>query len=81
MDTFYLLAAACLIFLACFLAAKKLPRRLKPKRMLIVILISLLAYWLVWLLVSILSRSDALPNAQPFAPDTMLRKPCVFLAA
>jgi len=51
-----LAAAAILIFTACILAAKKMPRRLKPKRVLIIALISLIAVLLLWLFVAIMSR-------------------------
>jgi len=50
------LAAAILIFTACILAARKMPRRLKPKRVLIIALISLIAVLVLWLFVTIMSR-------------------------
>ena len=51
-----LAAAAILIFTACILAARKMPRRLKPKRVLIIALISLIAVLVLWLFVAIMSR-------------------------
>jgi fatty acid desaturase len=60
-----LVAAAILIFTACILAARKMPRRLKPKRVLIIALISLIAVLVLWLFVAIMSR----PHTEEEAPD------------
>jgi len=61
-----LAAAAILIFTACILAARKMPRRLKPMRVLIIALISLIAVLVLWLFVTIMSRPH---TEQEEAPD------------
>ena len=63
-----LAAAAILIFTACILAARKMPRRLKPKRVLIIALISLLAALLLWLFVAIMSRPHTEEQEAPEQP-------------
>ena len=70
MNTAYLAlaAAAILIFTACILAAKKMPRRLKPKRVLIIALISLIAVLLLWLFVTIMSRPHTEEQEAPDQP-------------
>ena len=63
-----LAAAAILIFTACILAARKMPRRLKPMRVLIIALISLLAALLLWLFVAIMSRPHTEEQEAPEQP-------------
>ena len=69
MNAAYLaLAAAILIFTACILAARKMPRRLKPKRVLIIALISLIAVLVLWLFVAIMSRPHTEEQEAPNQP-------------
>jgi len=63
-----LAAAAILIFTACILAARKMPRRLKPKRVLIIGLISLIAVLALWLFVTIMSRPHTEEQEAPEQP-------------
>ena len=63
-----LAAAAILIFTACILAARKMPRRLKPKRVLIIALISLIAVLVLWLFVAIMSRPHTEEQEMPDQP-------------
>ena len=63
-----LAAAAILIFTACILAARKMPRRLKPKRVLIIALISLIAVLVLWLFVAIMSRPHTEEQEAPEQP-------------
>ncbi len=63
-----LAAAAILIFTACILAARKMPRRLKPKRVLIIALISLIAVLVLWLFVAIMSRPHTEEQEAPNQP-------------
>ncbi|PYJ72107.1 MAG: hypothetical protein DME72_08635 [Verrucomicrobia bacterium] len=63
-----LAAAAILIFTACILAARKMPRRLKPKRVLIIALISLIAVFILWLFVTIMSRPHTEEQQAPDQP-------------
>jgi drug/metabolite transporter (DMT)-like permease len=63
-----LAAAAILIFTACILAARKMPRRLKPKRVLIIAVISLIAALLLWLFVAIMSRPHTEEQEAPEQP-------------
>jgi len=65
-----LAAAAILIFTACILAARKMPRRLKPKRVLIIALISLIAVLVLWLFVTIMSRPHTEEQEAPDQPAT-----------
>ena len=61
-------AAAILIFTACILAARKMPRRLKPKRVLIIALINLIAVLVLWLFVAIMSRPHTEEQEAPDQP-------------
>jgi drug/metabolite transporter (DMT)-like permease len=63
-----LAAAAILIFTACILAARKMPRRLKPKRVLIIAVISLIVALLLWLFVAIMSRPHTEEQEAPEQP-------------
>ena len=63
-----LAAAAILIFTACILAARKMPRRLKPMRVLIIALISLIAVLVLWLFVAIMSRPHTEEQEAPDQP-------------
>jgi len=63
-----LAAAAILIFTACILAARKMPRRLKPMRVLIIALISLIAVLVLWLFVAIMSRPHTEEQEAPEQP-------------
>jgi predicted PurR-regulated permease PerM len=63
-----LVAAAILIFTACILAARKMPRRLKPKRVLIIAMISLIAVLVLWLFVAIMSRPHTEEQETPDQP-------------
>jgi drug/metabolite transporter (DMT)-like permease len=63
-----LAAAAILIFTACILAARKMPRRLKPMRILIIALISLIAVLVLWLFVAIMSRPHTEEQEAPDQP-------------
>ena len=63
-----LVAAAILIFTACILAARKMPRRLKPMRILIIALISLIAVLVLWLFVAIMSRPHTEEQEAPDQP-------------
>ena len=63
-----LVAAAILIFTACILAARKMPRRLKPMRVLIIALISLIAVLVLWLFVAIMSRPHTEEQEAPDQP-------------
>jgi hypothetical protein len=65
-----LAAAAILIFTACILAARKMPRRLKPMRVLIIALISLIAVLVLWLFVTIMSRPHTEEQEAPDQPAT-----------
>jgi drug/metabolite transporter (DMT)-like permease len=72
-----LAAAAILIFTACILAARKMPRRLKPMRVLIIALISLIAVLVLWLFIAIMSRphteEQEAPSDQPANSGSNLR--------
>jgi len=52
----YLAAAAITIFTAGLLAAIRLPRRLRRKRILIIALVSLIAVLVLWYFVGVMSR-------------------------
>jgi drug/metabolite transporter (DMT)-like permease len=68
-----LAAAAILIFTACILAARKMPRRLKPMRVLIIALISLIAVLLLWLFVTIMSHPHTEEEEAPANSGSNLR--------
>jgi type VI protein secretion system component VasK len=63
-------AAAILIFTACILAARKIPRRLKLKRVLIIALISLIAVIVLWLFVVIMSRPHTEEQEAPESTES-----------
>lgn len=72
MNTAYLAvaAAAILIFTAGILAARKMPRRLKPKRVLIIALISLITVLVLRFFVTIMSRHHAEEQEAPESTES-----------
>jgi cytochrome c biogenesis protein CcdA len=56
MTAIYFITATALVFVACLIGAKKIRKRLKPKRVLLIALISVIVVVLIWVFVAVMSR-------------------------
>ena len=64
----YFAAAALLIFFAAMSAGRKVQRNLKAKWIATIFAVSMVTFGLIWLLLSVLNRKEAVPKTPPDYP-------------